>query len=83
MDKVKSMAEKPLKHNAKPKFHAGNRKEGRLANVQVAESPDVGKVIKQRMGLAKEDARKVIPRVPVVIKIKSSLKSSTKTHSSK
>jgi hypothetical protein len=83
VDKVKSMAEKPLKHNAKPKFHAGNRKEGRLANVQVAESPDVGKVIKQRMGLAKEDARKVLPRVPVVIKIKSSLKSSTKIHSSK
>jgi hypothetical protein len=98
VDKVKFMAERPLKegrsgmaHIAKPKLYAGNksmlaklvRKEGRLAKVQVAESPDVGKVIKQRMGLAKEDARKVLPRIPVVIKIKSSLKSSTRIHSSK
>jgi hypothetical protein len=74
VDKVKSMAEKPLKHNAKPKVDSITRKEGRPGNVSVAKSPGVGKV-KQKMGLATEDAKKVIPRVPVVIKIKSSHRS--------
>ena len=49
------------------------RKEGRLAKVQVAKSPDVGEAVKQNVVVARKDARKVLPRIPVVIsgKIKS------------
>ena len=69
VDKVKSMAEKPSKRNAKPKDDSMRRKEGGPGNASVAKSPDAEKV-KQKMGLAKEDSDNV-SRVPVVIKIKS------------